>query len=70
MTNGVKATVQIQYKYSLTIDEAAEYFGIGQKKLRQLISENQGADFLLEIGSKSQIKRKKFEEFLDGVSSI
>lgn len=70
MTDGVKATVQIQYKYSLTIDETAEYFGIGQRKLRQLISENQNSGFFLEVGSKCLIKRKKFEQFLDCVSSI
>ena len=70
MTDGVKATVQIQYKYSLTIDEATEYFGIGQRKLRQLISDNQDSDFFLEVGSKCLIKRKKFEQFLDRVSSI
>lgn len=70
MTDGVKATVQIKDKYSLTIDEATEYFGIGQRKLRQLISEHQNSGFFFEVGSKCLIKRKNFEQFLDRVSSI
>lgn len=31
-----RATVPVWEKYSLTLEEAAEYFGIGTTKLREL----------------------------------
>lgn len=70
MSNNAEAKVQIKDKFCLTVDEAAEYFGIGQKKLRKLISENQDSGIFIENGVKYLIKRKKFEQFLDSVTSI
>jgi hypothetical protein len=52
-------------KYTLTVAESAIYFGIGEKALRKLIKENENADFLIHIGVKVVIKRKKFEQYLD-----
>jgi len=57
-------------KYMLTLREAAEYFHIGEKKLRQIVDENMDADFLLTSGNRIMIKRKLFEEFLDSSSVI
>ena len=57
-------------KYMLTLREAAEYFHIGEKKLRQIVDENMDADFLLTSGNRIMIKRKRFEEFLDSSSVI
>jgi len=57
-------------KYMLTLREAAEYFHIGEKKMRQIVDENMGAGFLLESGNRVMIKRKRFEEFLDNSSVI
>ena len=57
-------------KYMLTLREAAEYFHIGEKKLRQIVEENMDADFLLTSGNRIMIKRKLFEEFLDSSSVI
>lgn len=57
-------------KYMLTLREAAEYFHIGEKKLRQIVDENMDADFLLTSGNRIMIKRKRFEEFLDSASVI
>ena len=57
-------------KYMLTLREAAEYFHIGEKKLRQIMDENMDADFLLTSGNRIMIKRKRFEEFLDSASVI
>ena len=57
-------------KYLLTVEEAARYFGIGQKKLRQLASENSGHDLFLYNGVKLMIKRKQFESFIDTTSAI
>lgn len=57
-------------KYMLTLREAAEYFHIGEKKLRQIVDENMDANFLLTSGNRIMIKRKRFEEFLDSSSVI
>lgn len=57
-------------KYGLTIEEAAAYFGIGEEKIRKLISNNPDADYLLKNGRKSVIKRKLFEEYLNNIDSI
>ena len=57
-------------KYMLTLREAAEYFHIGEKKMRQIVDENMDANFLLESGNRIMIKRKLFEEFLDNSSVI
>ena len=59
--------IEIPYweKYMLTLREAAEYFHIGEKKMRQIVDENMDAKFLLENGNRIMIKRKLFEEYLD-----
>ena len=56
--------VPVDKKFGLTIDEAAEYFGIGQKKLRELSSDER-CPFVLWIGSKRLIKRHEFEQYLN-----
>ena len=57
-------------KYTLSIEEAAGYFRIGECKLRKIITENPTEDFILWNGNRMQIKRKKFEEFVDRQSVI
>ena len=47
-------------KYMLTLREAAEYFHIGEKKMRQIVEENMDANFLLTSGNRIMIKRKLF----------
>lgn len=68
LSNGNKTP--IWYKYLLSIDAAADYFGVGQNKLRKLVSENPDANFIIWNGSKALIKRKKFEEYLDANNLI
>jgi len=65
-------TNEIPYweKYMLTLREAAEYFHIGEKKMRQIVDDNLDANFLLESGNRIMIKRKLFEEYLDRASVI
>ena len=65
-------TTEIPYreKYMLTLREAAEYFHIGEKKMRQIVDDNLDANFLLESGNRIMIKRKLFEEYLDKASVI
>ena len=57
-------------KYMLTLREAAEYFHIGEKKMRQIVDENMDANFLLTSGNRVMIKRKLFEEYLNAASVI
>ena len=57
-------------KYSLNVSEAAEYYRIGEKRLRQIAGENEGADFILEVGSHIRFKRKLFEDYLDTAAGL
>lgn len=57
--------VPIWEKYTLTIEEAAVYFRIGENKLRRIISENKDADYVFWNGNRAQIKRKLFEKYID-----
>lgn len=57
-------------RYTLSIEEAALYFRIGEGKLRRIISEDNNADFILWNGNRAQIKRHKFEEFIDKCNEI
>lgn len=57
-------------KYTLSIAEAAAYFRVGENKLRQIINDQKDAPFVLWNGNRAQIKRKKFEEYLDGLNLI
>lgn len=57
-------------KYTLSIDEAAAYFRIGRDKLYKLVSENKDADFILWNGTRAQIKRVKFENYIDKLNSF
>ncbi len=64
--------VTIWEKYMLSVDETVQYFGIGEKKIRMLISENVDSDFCftVQVGNKSLINRHKFEEFLNQTTSL
>lgn len=65
-----KDKVPIWEKYTLTIAEAADYFNIGETKLRRIISENQNAEYILMNNTKTLIKRRAFEKMLDTVSAL
>ena len=62
--------VPIWEKYTLTIQEAAEYFRIGENKLREIVKEHEDADFILWNGNRPQIKRKLFEQYVDTLKSV
>ena len=53
------------HKYTLTLEEAAKYFGISYKKLRIFCKEHADADFLLWSGNRALIKRELFAKYLD-----
>ncbi|MCD7724899.1 MAG: helix-turn-helix domain-containing protein [Clostridiales bacterium] len=65
----MKNEVPIWQKACLTIEEAAAYSGISDKTLRNRIKE-QDYDFVLKLGAKTLIKRKKFEKFLEVSDTI
>ena len=62
--------VPIQEKYSLSIEEATEYFGIGSKTLRKILKDDPKANFIIMIGSHIRIKRKAFGKVLDQIHSV
>ena len=63
-------TIPAWERYTLSIAEAAAYFRIGENKLRKMVNENKDAEYLLWNGNRPQIKRKKFEQFIDCLSMV
>lgn len=61
--------VPIWEKQLLSINEAAQYFGIGQNRLRRLCA-TKGSAIALYDGNRYKIKRVKFQEYLDSAYSI
>lgn len=61
--------IPIWEKRNLTLEEASEYFEIGVSKIREL-SNQDGCEFVLWIGTKRLIKRTRFEQYLDTATSI
>lgn len=57
--------VPVWEKYSLSIEEAAVYFRIGENNIRNIINRNPDADFGFWNGNRKQIKRKLFEKYMD-----
>ena len=57
--------VPVWEKYSLSVEEAAAYFRIGENNIRNIISQNPDADFWFWNGNRKQIKRKLFEKYMD-----
>lgn len=65
-----KGVIPVWKRYALTITEAAEYYHIGENKLRMITEEHPQADFIIMNGNRILLKRKKFEEFLDNVTVV
>lgn len=61
--------VPIWEKTNLTLDEAAAYTGIGVNKLRTL-TDKEDCEFVLWIGTKRLLKRKKLDEFIERAYSL
>ena len=62
--------VPVWEKFALTVNEAAVYFNIGEKKIRKLVDDNRSDGFVIQNGVKVLINRRKFEEFLNDTTSI
>lgn len=52
-------------KFNLSTEEAADYFNIGENKLRKFAKEHRDEDCLLWCGNRLLFKRKKFEEYIE-----
>ena len=61
--------VPIWEKSNLTLEEAAAYSGIGINKLRTL-TDNEHCQFVLWVGSKRLIKRRKLDEYTEKMFSL
>ena len=61
--------VPIWEKLNLTVEEASEYSNIGVNKIRA-ISNDDNCPFVLWIGNKRLIKRRKFDEYIEREFSI
>lgn len=63
-------TLALENKILLTVKEASDLFGIGQRRLREIVHEDFGNKYHLMLGRTIKIKRKQFEEFIDQVEQI
>lgn len=57
-------------RYTMSLEEAAKYFRIGENKLREVVAQNPTADFILMNGNRVQIKRRLFEQFIDETTAL
>ena len=62
--------IPLNERYCLTINEAAAYFGVGQKRMRKLVIDNVGTDAVIQNGVKYLVKRQKFEEIFSKLTSV
>ena len=61
--------VPIHLKMLLSIKEAAEYSNIGINKIDTMLR-SPGCPFALYVGTKKLVKRKAFEEYINGRTVI
>ena len=65
----LQQTVPIWEKYALTVEEAAQYTGIGMNKLRSM-SDGEDCKFVFWVGTRRMFKRKRLEEYLEEQFSL
>jgi hypothetical protein len=65
----MRKEVPIWEKSNLTLEEAAAYSGVGINKLRE-ISDDVNCDFVLWIGTKRLLKRKRLDSYLERASVL
>ena len=61
--------VEVKDKILLTIEEAAAYSGISATTIRGRLRDGD-YDFILKNGTKTMIKRRRFEKYLENVDAI
>ena len=62
-------SLPIDRKRLLSIREAAEYSNIGINKIDELLKQP-NCPFVLYVGTKKLVKRRAFEEFIEGRVAI
>ncbi len=62
-------SLPIDRKMLLSIREAAEYSNIGINKIDELLKQP-NCPFVLYVGTKKLVKRRAFEEFIEGRMAI
>lgn len=67
--NYKRPEVPIWEKANLTLEEAAVYSGIGINRIRELTNQD-SCPFVLWVGTKRLIKRRKFDEFTENSYSL
>lgn len=70
METSTKLSIAFYERYLLTVEEAAVYFHIGYKKMRNMVKDYEGAKWILRNGNRIMIKREQFEKWLDNQSAI
>lgn len=65
----MKKEIPLWEKSNLTLEEAAAYSGVGMNKLREL-SDKESCNFVLWVGNKRLLKRRKLDEYLENSYSI
>ena len=65
-----KPFVPVWEKAALTFEEASAYTGIGVNRLRELAKEHSSSNMFLHVGTKSLLKRKQLESFIDRTSVL
>lgn len=61
--------VPVWEKSNLTVEEAAAYSGIGINRIKEL-SNDEECPFVLWVGNKRLIKRKRFDTYIENQYSI
>lgn len=62
--------IALENKILLNIKEAADLFGIGQRRLREIVHDDFGNKYHLMLGRTIKIKRKQFEEFIEQTQQL
>ena len=59
----IQLKVPVYKKVLLTVEEASDYSGFGENKVRNLIKEK-NANFVVNNGNRHLIMREKFEQYI------
>lgn len=54
----------------LPYQKAGQPIIFGDRKIREIVEGNPGADYLIRVGNRVIIKRKRFEQFLDRQEAV
>ena len=61
--------IRLSERPTLTVEETAALYNIGENKLREL-TDKDNCNFVLYVGRKRLIKRKQFDDFIGKAFSI